>query len=128
VRPILRDSASPARGAHGRIRRSQCRLMCSSIFGMNGVNERPPRRSVAAICEVVTDVHDVTAVYAIDALVRGSSAGERLCPDVARAAGARPADDDGANEGPQSPRELASVAARRADSCRHPVLVPSWRR
>jgi hypothetical protein len=58
--------------------------MCSSIFGMNDVNERPPRRSVAAISDVVTDVNDVTAVYAVDALVCGSSAGGRLCPDVAR--------------------------------------------
>ena len=36
---------------------------------------------VAALSEVVTDVNDVTAVYAV---VCGSSAGERLCPDVAR--------------------------------------------
>ena len=55
-------------------------FMCSWIFGMNDVNERPPRRSVAAISEVVTDVNDVTAVYAADALARGSSARRAALP------------------------------------------------
>ena len=79
-----------------RTARSQWRLMCSSIFGVNDVYERPPRRPVAAISEVVTDVNDVTVVYAV---VCGSSAGERLCPDVARVPAQVPADDDGATSG-----------------------------
>jgi hypothetical protein len=43
VRPILSDSASPARGAHGRIRRSQCRP---------GDRAGLPRRCIKAIARV----------------------------------------------------------------------------
>jgi len=95
---------------------------------MNDVNERPPRRSRRR------DIWGCDRRERRDRGLRGRRARPRVqrrraaLPWRRPAAGASPADDDGANEWPQSPRELASVAARRADSCRHPVLVPSWRR
>jgi hypothetical protein len=72
--------------------------MCSSIFGVN----------------------DVNALYAV---VCGSSAGGRPCPDVAPGAGANPA-DDGEQRWPQSRREFASVAARRCSFPHCAVDVP----
>ena len=71
------------------------------------------------ISEVATDVTDVTGVNAVDAVVCGSSVGEPGLPLTSHGCRCEPRRRRSAERRPgrdQSPRELASFAARRADS------------